>query len=104
VVRFMRAAPCCGPWRFDTSMVAARGALSICVRPRRPWTLSYSVSPTVFRARGYRFYFFPREEPRMHVHAQHAKGEAKFWLEPKIEIAQNYGLRTDELSTAEDID
>jgi hypothetical protein len=39
----------------------------------------------------------------MHVHAQLAKGEAKFWLEPKIEIAQNHGLRTDELSTAEEL-
>src|SRR5260370_29650007 len=28
----MRAAPCCGPWRFDTSMVAVRGVLSTCVR------------------------------------------------------------------------
>ncbi len=26
------------------------------------------MSPTVFRERGYRFYFFSREEPRMHVH------------------------------------
>src|SRR5438552_17198468 len=30
----MRAAPCWGPWVFDNSMVAARGALSICVRRR----------------------------------------------------------------------
>src|SRR3970040_1962716 len=31
-VRFMSAAPCCGPWEFDNSMVAARGVLSISVR------------------------------------------------------------------------
>ena len=30
-VRFMRAALCCGPWGVDTSMVAARGVLSISV-------------------------------------------------------------------------
>jgi hypothetical protein len=59
------------------------------------------VSPTVFRAHGFRFYFFSREEPRLHVHVQHANGEAKFWLEPAIAIAQNYGLRPDELATAE---
>jgi hypothetical protein len=47
------------------------------------------MSPTIFRAAGYRFYFFSREEPRMHVHVQHADGEAKFWLEPAIELAQN---------------
>ena len=37
----------------------------------------------------------------MHVHVQHANGEAKFWLEPTMHLAQNYGLRTDELSTVE---
>jgi len=33
----------------------------------------------------------------MHVHVNHADGEAKFWLEPAIELAQNYGLSTQEL-------
>jgi hypothetical protein len=28
----------------------------------------------------------------MHVHVQHAEGEAKFWLEPSIELARNWGL------------
>jgi hypothetical protein len=44
------------------------------------------------RVRGYRFYFFSREEARPHVHVQHASGEAKFWLDPHLELAQNYGL------------
>src|SRR5437867_4629629 len=35
VVRFMRAAPCCGPRVLVDSMATARGALSTCVR-RRP--------------------------------------------------------------------
>ncbi len=30
----------------------------------------------------------------MHVHVHGTNGEAKFWLEPKIELAGNYGLRT----------
>ena len=50
------------------------------------------MSPTVFRHGPYRFYFFSREEARMHVHVQSTTGEAKFWLEPEIELAQNYGL------------
>ena len=50
------------------------------------------MSPTVFRARGLRFYFFSREERRLHIHVQGSEGEAKFWLEPQIEIAHNYGL------------
>ncbi|MFN2399931.1 MAG: DUF4160 domain-containing protein [Gemmatimonadaceae bacterium] len=45
------------------------------------------VSPTVLRVRGYRLYFFSREEPRAHVHVQHASGEAKFWLDPQVELA-----------------
>jgi hypothetical protein len=28
----------------------------------------------------------------MHVHAQCPDGEAKFWLEPTIALAHNYGL------------
>jgi hypothetical protein len=55
------------------------------------------VSPTVFRYRKYRFYFFSREEPRLHVHVISPEGEAKFWLEPKIELATNKGLKTTEL-------
>jgi hypothetical protein len=50
------------------------------------------MSPTVLRVRGYRLYFFSREEERMHVHVQHPNGEAKFWLDPQIELARNYGL------------
>jgi hypothetical protein len=58
------------------------------------------MSPTVLRVRGYRFYFFSREEVRPHVHVQHATGEAKFWLEPTIEVAQNFGLSPQRLTSA----
>ena len=50
------------------------------------------MSPTVFRESGFRFYFFSREESRMHVHVHGPDGEAKFWIEPKLELAQNFGL------------
>jgi hypothetical protein len=50
------------------------------------------MSPTVLTKDGFRLYFFSREESRMHVHVQHADGEAKIWLEPGIEIARNQGL------------
>jgi len=55
------------------------------------------MSPTIFREKGYRFFFFSREESRMHVHVQHSNGEAKFWLVPTIEPAQNFGLSAREL-------
>jgi hypothetical protein len=50
------------------------------------------MSPTVFRHKGYRFFFFSREEERMHIHVYCADGEAKFWLEPELEVAQVYGV------------
>ncbi|MCK5131914.1 MAG: DUF4160 domain-containing protein [Candidatus Sabulitectum sp.] len=40
------------------------------------------MSPTVFREKGFRFFFFSREEPRMHIHVRCSDGEAKFWLTP----------------------
>jgi hypothetical protein len=59
------------------------------------------MSPTVFREGGFRFYFFSREEPRMHVHVNCADGEAKFWLEPRIEVAQNVGMKERQLRAAQ---
>jgi hypothetical protein len=56
------------------------------------------VSPTVFRDKGYRFYFFSREESRKHVHVQGSEGEAKFWLEPEVGLAKNYGLSNAQLA------
>lgn len=58
------------------------------------------MSPTVFRAGGLRFFFFSREEERIHVHAIGPEGEAKFWLEPEIALAQNYGLTDRKISEA----
>jgi hypothetical protein len=55
------------------------------------------VSPTVLRKDGYRLYFFAREEPRIHIHAYCGDGEAKFWLEPKVELAYNHNLSRKQL-------
>ena len=55
------------------------------------------MSPTVFREDGFRFYFFSREEARLHIHIHGESGEAKFWIEPRIELAQNYGLSENDL-------
>ena len=58
------------------------------------------MSPTVLRAEGFRFYFFSREEPRMHVHVHHQSGEAKLWLEPRLELAVDHGLGARRISRA----
>ncbi|WP_260441240.1 DUF4160 domain-containing protein [Microcystis aeruginosa] len=52
------------------------------------------MSPTVFREDGYRFFFFSREETRM---------EAKFWLEPQIELARNHNLSRKQLQAIKTI-
>ncbi len=61
------------------------------------------MSPTVLRERGYRFYFFSREESRPHVHVQHPTGEAKLWLDAELTVANNYGLTAQRLKTAQRI-
>jgi hypothetical protein len=61
------------------------------------------MSPTVFREQGYRFFFFSREEKRMHVHVLCADGEAKFWLEPRIELAKNHRLSRKQRKQVESI-
>jgi hypothetical protein len=50
------------------------------------------MTPTVFREGPFRFFFFSREETRMHVHVSHPDGEAKFWLKPEVELATQTGL------------
>jgi hypothetical protein len=39
----------------------------------------------------------------MHVHVYSKEGEAKFWLEPEIELATNYRLSRIKLKQIEDI-
>ena len=56
--------------------------------------------PTVFREGSFRFFFFSREEPRIHIHVTHTDGEAKFWLEPAIELAVNQGLNSKQIADA----
>lgn len=59
------------------------------------------MSPTVFREKGYRFFFFSREETRKYVHVISGTGEAKFWIEPEIELANNHGYSRQQLKEIE---
>ncbi len=61
------------------------------------------MSPTVLREKGYRFFFFSREEPRCHIHVEARGGEPKFWLEPELELARSFGLSGKQLKEAEGI-
>jgi hypothetical protein len=55
--------------------------------------------PTIFRERGFRFFFYSNEgSPReqVHIHVEKDDLEAKFWLEPEVQVAYNdgYNART----------
>ena len=56
------------------------------------------MSPTVFRYKNFRFFFFSREEIRKHIHIQSTNGECKFWLEPEITLAHNQYLTDSQLN------
>ena len=56
------------------------------------------MSPSLFVSGEYRFYFFSKEEHRTHIHVVSGKGEAKFWLEPIVALANNHGFSAKELN------
>ncbi len=55
------------------------------------------MSPTVFQEGSDRFYFFSREEERVHIHIKGERGIAKFWLEPLIALAESRGYNERDL-------
>ncbi len=59
------------------------------------------MSPTIFREGGDKYFFFSREEDRIHIHVLSADGEAKFWLDPEIELAKNHHLSRKKLKEIE---
>lgn len=50
------------------------------------------MAPTVFIYKRFRFFFFSREESRIHIHIECEEGEAKFWLEPVVALADYSGV------------
>jgi Domain of unknown function (DUF4160) len=60
-----------------------------------------SVSPTVLRVLGFRFYFFSREERRPHVHVQHVEGEANPGSIPSLSWPQTSALKPRQAAEAQ---
>ena len=50
------------------------------------------MSPKFRKEEGFVFKIYSNEEERMHVHVVKAENEAKFWLEPAIELTENFGF------------
>lgn len=61
------------------------------------------MSPKFKEINGFVFKIYSNEEKRMHIHVVKAENEAKYWLEPNIELADNFGFNTKELSFIEEI-
>lgn len=55
------------------------------------------MTPVFRRKDGFCFKIFSNEEERKHIHVIKAECEAKFRLEPSVELAENYGFTTKEL-------
>ncbi len=59
--------------------------------------------PTLFIFFGLRFYFYSDEHLPVHIHIQNADGQAKFNVNPEIELVYNKGLKKKDLKLAEKI-
>lgn len=53
--------------------------------------------PTVMILYGFRFFFYSREETRMHIHVEFQGRKAKVWLD-NFEIAANRGFEQYQLN------
>ncbi len=61
------------------------------------------MSPKFKEQNGYVFKIYSNEEARIYIHIIKAEKEAKYWLEPDIELAENFGFNSKELSFIEKI-
>ena len=52
------------------------------------------MNPKFKMEEGFIFEIYSNEEERMHIHVEKAKNEAKFWLEPAIELVEIFGFNS----------
>lgn len=55
------------------------------------------MSPKFKQEDGYVFKIYSNEEERKHIHVVKAEFEAKFGLEPEVELAENHSFNNKEL-------
>ena len=61
------------------------------------------MSPTFLREKGYSFKIYSNEEERMHIHVIKEDKEAKFWLEPEVELAYKGDFSQSEINKIQTI-
>jgi hypothetical protein len=61
--------------------------------------------PTVFKERGFRFFYSNERSPRepLHIHVEKDGLEAKFWMKPEVNLAYNDGYDAHTLRALIDI-
>ena len=59
--------------------------------------------PAVLTLLGMRFFYWAREHEPIHIHVKKGDAEARFTMEPMIELTDNFGLKPHELALAEEI-
>jgi len=59
--------------------------------------------PTFFNAFGLRFFIYSEEHQPIHIHVQKGRAKAKFIVVPSVEIIENKGLKSQELSLAKSL-
>ena len=55
------------------------------------------MSPVFIREKGYKFFVHSNEENRIHIHVEKGDNECKFWMEPIIELSENFGFKAFEI-------
>lgn len=48
------------------------------------------MSPRALLIDGFDFFFYSKEEDRMHIHVEKGECDAKFWIEPSVELVYNH--------------
>ena len=59
--------------------------------------------PIVFEKDGFRFFFYSNDHTPIHVHVKRGNGEAVFEVGGEVVLRESVGMKTKELSTAEDL-
>jgi hypothetical protein len=59
-----------------------------------------AVMPTVLRKNGFEFFFWSNDHSPAHIHVFKAGGEAKFNLEPLVELVYSRGMKVADISQA----
>jgi hypothetical protein len=59
--------------------------------------------PTALKIFGFKFYYWAREHKPIHIHVKKGGAEARFVIEPEVELTENLGLKPHELALAEEI-